>query len=67
MRTRRKRLEAKTAAAFPKSPTVDALRTQQNVRHLLAALWTELSVDERPSDGADAARQALRDTLKTLF
>ena len=44
-----------------------ALRAQQNVRHLLTALWTELSVDERPSEGADVARQALRETLKTLF
>ena len=58
---------AKLAAAFPKSPTVDALRTHQNVRHLLAALWTELSVDDRPSEGADAARQMLRETLKGLF
>jgi hypothetical protein len=58
---------AKTAATFPKSPTVDALRVHQNVRHLLASLWTELSVDDRPSEGADAARQMLRDTLKTLF
>jgi Protein of unknown function (DUF2785) len=58
---------AKAAAAFPKSPTVEALRTQQNVRHLLAALWTEMSVDDRPSEGADAARQMLRETLKELF
>ena len=58
---------AKLAAAYPKSPTVDALRTHQNVRHLLAALWTELSVDDRPSEGADAARQMLRETLKGLF
>jgi hypothetical protein len=58
---------AQTTAAFPKTPTPDALRAQQNVRHLLTALWTELSVDERPSDGADFAKQALRETLKTLF
>lgn len=58
---------AHAAATFPKTPTPDDLRAQQNVRHLLTALWTELSVDERPSDGADFARQALRDTLKTLF
>jgi hypothetical protein len=58
---------AAAAAAFPEPATPDALRAEQNVRHLLMALWTELSVDERPSDGADAARQALRDTLKTLF
>jgi hypothetical protein len=58
---------AQATAAFPKTPTPDALRAQQNVRHLLAALWTELSVDERPSDGADFAKQALRETLKTLF
>jgi hypothetical protein len=57
----------KAAASFPKRPTVDALRAQQNVRHLLSALLTELSVDERPSEGADAARQMLRDTLKGLF
>ena len=58
---------AKAGATFPKQPTVDALRTHQNVRHLLSALWTELSVDERPSEGADAARQMLRETLKGLF
>jgi hypothetical protein len=58
---------AKTAATFPKSPDVDVLRTQQNTRHLLASLWTELSVDERPSEGADAARRMLRDVLKELF
>jgi hypothetical protein len=40
---------------------------QQNVRHLLTALWTELSVDERPSEGADFAKQALGEVLKVLF
>jgi hypothetical protein len=55
------------AAKFPEPATVAALRAQQNVRHLLTALWTELSVDERPSEGADFARQALRETLKALF
>jgi hypothetical protein len=49
------RFSALTAAAFPNPATVDALRAQQNVRHLLAALWVELSVDERPSEGADFA------------
>jgi hypothetical protein len=58
---------AQAAATFPSPPGPDTLRTQQNVRHLLAALWTELSVDERPSEGADAAKQALRDVLKALF
>jgi hypothetical protein len=58
---------AAAAAKFPEPATPAALRAEQNVRHLLMALWTELSVDERPSDGAEAARQALRDTLKTLF
>lgn len=58
---------AQAAAAFPKTVTAEALRAEQNVRQLLAALWTELSVDERPSEGADIARQALRETLKTLF
>jgi hypothetical protein len=58
---------AQSAAKFPSPPAPDTLRSQQNVRHLLAALWTELSVDDRPSEGADAARQALRDVLKTLF
>jgi hypothetical protein len=53
------------AAAFPQSVSVDALRAQQNVRHLLAALWAELSADDRPSDGADFARTAVRETLKT--
>lgn len=55
---------AGAAAKFPQTVTPDALRAQQNVRHLLAALWAELSVDERPSEGADFARTALRDTLK---
>lgn len=55
------------AARFPEPPGVDALRAQQNVRHLMTALWTELSVDERPSAGADFARQSLRGALKTLF
>jgi hypothetical protein len=58
---------AAAAAKFPEPATTDVLRAQQNVRHLLTALWTELSVDDRPSAGADAARQALRATLKTLF
>jgi Protein of unknown function (DUF2785) len=56
-----------SASKFPQPATVDALRAQQNARHLLTALWTELSVDDRPSEGADFARQALRETLKTLF
>ena len=55
------------AAKFPDPATVDALRAQQNVRHLMTALWTELSVDDRPSEGADFAKQALREALKTLF
>ena len=59
--------DAKTAAAFPNPATVDALRAQQNVRHLLMALWTELSVDERPSEGAEFAKSALREVLKGLF
>ena len=58
---------AKAAAVFPNPATIDALRAQQNVRHLLTALWTELSVDERPSEGADFAKSALRDALKGLF
>jgi hypothetical protein len=58
---------AAAAAKFPEPATPEALRAEQNVRHLLMALWTELSVDERPSDGADAARQALREILKTLL
>jgi hypothetical protein len=58
---------AQSAAMFPNPPAPDTLRAQQNVRHLLAALWTELSVDDRPSEGADAAKQALRDVLKTLY
>jgi hypothetical protein len=55
------------AAKFPEPAAADALRAQQNVRHLMTALWTELSVDDRPSEGADFARQALREVLKTLF
>lgn len=58
---------AQDLAAFPKSPTVANLRAHQNVRHLLSALWTELSSDERPSEGADFARAALRETIKKLF
>jgi Protein of unknown function (DUF2785) len=55
------------AAAFPEPATVPALRAQQNTRHLLTALHAELAVDERPSEGADFARAALRDALKKLF
>jgi Protein of unknown function (DUF2785) len=57
---------ASAAAKFPQAVTVEALRAQQNVRHLLAALWTELSTDDRPSDGADFAKTALRESLKAL-
>src|SRR5262249_46542229 len=35
--------DAVAVAKFPQPVTVDALRAQQNVRHLLTALWTELS------------------------
>jgi hypothetical protein len=55
------------AATFPDPATVAALRGQQNVRHLMMALLTELSVDERASEGPDFARLALRETLKALF
>jgi hypothetical protein len=55
------------AGKFPEPATVDALRAQQNVRHLMMALSVELSVDERSSEGADFARQALREALKTMF
>lgn len=55
---------AGAAAKFPQAVTPEALRAQQNVRHLLSALWAELSVDDRPSEGADFARTALRETLK---
>jgi len=58
---------AQAAAKFPSPAAVSSLRAQQNIRHLLSSLWTELSVDERPSAGAEFARTALRDTLKTLF
>jgi uncharacterized protein DUF2785 len=58
---------AQAAAKFPDPPGVAALRAQQNVRHLLASLWTALSVDERPAEGADFARSALREALKTLY
>jgi hypothetical protein len=59
--------EAQTLAAFPKQPAVPALRAQQNARHLLSSLWSSLTADERPSDGAEFARVALRDALKTLY
>jgi len=58
---------AQDTASFPKSPTVDLLRAHQNVRHLLSSLWTELSVDARPSAGADFAREALKRTLEKLY
>jgi hypothetical protein len=58
---------AQGAAKFPNPATADALRAEQNVRHLLTSLWTELSVDDRPSEGADFAKTALRDALKALF
>ena len=58
---------AQAVAKFPNPPSPGTLRAQQNVRHLLSALWTELSVDDRPSEGADAAKQALRDVLKSAF
>jgi hypothetical protein len=51
------------AAKFPQAVTSDALRAQQNVRHSSAPCG-RLSVDDRPSEGADFARTALRDTLK---
>jgi hypothetical protein len=55
------------AAAFPEPATVASLRAQQNARHLLSALFTELSADERPSEGAEFSRTALREALKKLF
>jgi len=58
---------AQSAATFPNPPAVATLRAQQNVRHLLSSLWIELSSDERPSEGADFARAALRETIRKLF
>jgi hypothetical protein len=58
---------AASIATFPTTVSVASLRAEQNMRHLLAALSTELSTDERPSEGADFAREALKATLKTLF
>lgn len=58
---------AQNAGKFPDPPAVAALRAQQNIRSLLSSLWTELSVDDRPSAGAEFARAALHDVLKTLF
>jgi hypothetical protein len=58
---------AAAGATFPTTVSVASLRAEQNTRHLLMALSTELSADERPSDGADFARAALETTLKTLF
>jgi hypothetical protein len=55
---------AAAAAKFPQTVTPDALRAQENVRHLLSALWTQLSIDERPNEGAEFARTALREALK---
>lgn len=59
--------DAQATAAFPKQPTVTALRAQQNVRHLLSSLFSSLTADERPSDGADFARTSVREALKTLY
>jgi hypothetical protein len=56
----------KKAAGFPEPATVASLRAQQNAKHLLVALYAVLAVDERPSEGADFARTALRDALKTI-
>jgi hypothetical protein len=57
---------ASLAAKFPEPVTTDALRAQQNVRRLLAALLVELATDERPSEGADFARTLVRDALKSV-
>lgn len=57
---------AQAAATFPQTPTPDTLRAQQNVRHLLTSAFAELSVDDRPSEGADFARAALRGALKAI-
>src|SRR5262249_48863690 len=54
-------------ARFPEKPTVSSLTTMGNVRHVLSALWAELSVDARPSEGADFARSALKDALSRLY
>jgi hypothetical protein len=54
-------------AAFPREPSRASLRAMNNTRHVLSALWTELSVDTRPSAGADYARQQLRQALGQLF
>jgi hypothetical protein len=54
-------------ARFPTAPTSASLRAMTNARHVLSALSTELSVDARPSPGADAARAALKAALTKLF
>jgi hypothetical protein len=54
-------------AAFPKKPSVANLVVMQNARHLLTSLWAELSVDERPSAGADFLKTDLRAALKTIL
>ena len=59
--------DAKAQAAFPKQPSVETLRSQQNLRRLLSSLWSSLTADERPSDGAEFARTSLREALKTLY
>jgi hypothetical protein len=55
------------SAAFPRDVSTASLRAQQNARHLLTALFAALTADDRPSDGAAAARALVQDTLKKLF
>jgi Protein of unknown function (DUF2785) len=57
----------RTTGAFPEPATVGSLRAQQNARHLVTALYAVLAADERPSEGAEMARAALRDALKALY
>src|SRR5262249_50928652 len=54
-------------AKFPEKPTVANLHLVQNSRHFLASLWAELSVDKRPSAGADFARAELLVALGQIF
>jgi hypothetical protein len=55
------------SATFPRDVSTASLRAQQNARHLLTALFAALTADDRPSDGAAAARALVQDTLKKLF
>ena len=54
-------------AKFPEIVSVRNLIDLQHARHLLTSRWSELSVDDRPSAGADVLKANLRDALPTIL